>query len=160
MGKTLTFSGKPDPMSPCRILIAEDDDDDYFTLEEAFASTDFYSIRIRSSNGEQLLMQLHALEAECQLPNLIILDINMPRMDGIETLKKIKLNKNLSFIPVFIYSTSNSVEQMRNCYELGADLFVTKGNDFQTVLNFTDHAIKFCQHHQADALLRAEVPRS
>lgn len=147
-------------MSPCRILIAEDDDDDYLTLEEAFAATDFAPELTRTANGEQLLIKLSALETEQQLPDLIILDINMPRIDGIETLKKIKLTKNLSSIPVFIYSTSNSVEQMKSCYALGADLFVTKGNDFQTVLDFADHAIKFCQHHQADALLRAEVRRS
>ena len=115
---------------------------------------------MRTSNGEQLLIKLHALETEHQLPHLIILDINMPRMDGIETLRKIKLTKNLSFIPVFIYSTSNSVEQMKKCYALGADLFVTKGNDFQTVLDFADHAIKFCQQHQADALQRAGSARS
>lgn len=142
-------------MNSLRILIAEDDDDDYLTLEEAFAAKDFAPELTRTTNGEQLLIKLSALETEQQLPNLIILDINMPRIDGIETLKKIKLTKNLSSIPVFIYSTSNCVEQMKSCYALGADLFVTKGNDFQTVLDFADHAIKFCHHRQADAQLKA-----
>jgi CheY-like chemotaxis protein len=143
-------------MSMYRILIAEDDDDDFFTLKEAFDSTREEPELIRAGNGEQLLQQLQEEISECALPDLIILDINMPRMDGIEVLQKIKRNRQVDFIPVFMYSTSNCIEQMKKCYQLGAQLFVTKGNEFQSVLKFADSALSFCRNHHADGLLGAE----
>lgn len=136
-------------------MIAEDDDDDFYTLKEAFECTHIQTELLRASNGEQLLLQLQTGASAFQMPDLIILDINMPRMDGIEALQKIKRNRTLSLIPVFMYSTSNSIEQMKKCYQLGADLFVTKGNEFQSVLNFADCVLNFCRNHHVDGLLGA-----
>jgi CheY-like chemotaxis protein len=140
-------------MSPYRILIAEDDDDDFFTLKEAFECTQAAPELIRAHNGEQLFTQLNLEEEQCRMPDLIILDINMPRMDGIEVLQKIKCSGDLSMIPIFMYSTSNCIEQMKKCYQLGASLFVTKGNEFQSVLKFADCALDYCRNSHADSLL-------
>jgi len=140
-------------MSPYRILIAEDDDDDYFTLKEAFECTQAEPELIRVGNGEQLFVTLGGDQELFRMPDLIILDINMPRMDGIEVLQKIKRDQALGAIPVFMYSTSNCIEQMKKCYQLGAALFVTKGNEFQSVLQFADCALDYCRNHHADNLL-------
>lgn len=141
-------------MGAYRILIAEDDDDDFFTLKEAFDCTQAEPELIRACNGEQLFHKLKVCENQkTEIPDLIILDINMPRMDGIEALQKIKGNHDLSPIPIFMYSTSNCIEQMKRCYQLGAALFVTKGNEFQSVLKFADCVLEYCRNHELDSLL-------
>jgi len=113
------------------ILVAEDDEDDRLLIKEAFED-----IRIRNkidfvNDGVELLEFLRregdfASEKENALPGLILLDLNMPRMDGREALAIIKKDPKLKLIPVIALTTSKAQEDILKTYETGVSSFITK----------------------------------
>jgi CheY-like chemotaxis protein len=64
-------------------------------------------------------------------PDLILLDLNMPRKDGRETLKEIKSNPAFRYIPVVVFTTSTAEEDVEQCYEMGANSFISKAAMFE-----------------------------
>lgn len=119
------------------ILIAEDDADDRFLLNAAFEENGFTDKLHFVENGVELLAYLgntHLGAESCKLPNFILLDLNMPKKDGREVLKEIKQNPAYKKIPVIIFSTTNNEQEMRRCYELGANSYITKPNSFENLI--------------------------
>jgi two-component system response regulator len=119
------------------ILIAEDDADDRFLLNAAFEENGFTDKLHFVENGVELLAYLgntHLGTESCKLPNFILLDLNMPKKDGREVLKEIKQNPAYKKIPVIIFSTTNNEQEMRRCYELGANSYITKPNSFENLI--------------------------
>lgn len=118
------------------ILMADDDtDDQYFfdiTLEKLSLSTKLTIVE----NGEKLMSYL--LKNLKKLPEVIFLDMNMPRKNGAECLKEIKNNKVLAQIPVIIYSTSLNAETANSLYNTGAHYYIRKGNlkDLENTLQY------------------------
>ena len=110
------------------ILLADDDIDDcaFFkkALEDFPTSTYFTAVH----DGEQLMKQL--TNETNELPNVLFLDLNMPRKNGFECLKEIKLNKKLKQLPVIIFSTSFEQEVVNVLYENRAQHFIRKPSDF------------------------------
>src|SRR5215216_3419919 len=89
------------------ILYAEDDLDDLFMVREAFEQHDHIEV-VHAPNGLEALHTLHTMQANGFLPCLVILDINMPVMDGKETLIKVRSNERIKKVPIVLFSTSNS----------------------------------------------------
>jgi CheY-like chemotaxis protein len=119
------------------ILIAEDDADDRYLLQSAFEENGFKDVLYFVENGVELLEYLHGIilkKIEARLPHLILLDLNMPKKDGREVLKEIKQNQVLKKIPVIIFSTTNNEQEMKRCYELGANSYITKPNSFENLI--------------------------
>ncbi len=119
------------------ILIAEDDADDRFLLQAAFEENGFSDKLHFVENGVEVLDYLHSFkgaEKEKQLPRFILLDLNMPKKDGREVLRELKQHPDLRKIPVVIFSTTNNEQEMRRCYELGANSYITKPNSFESLL--------------------------
>ncbi len=116
------------------IVMADDDRDDRMLVKDAFAETypacglDFVE------NGEELLDYLAQRGKGAPYPGLILLDLNMPRMDGREALAEIKRNRNLRRIPVVIFTTSRAENDIRHTYDLGASSFITKPVTFEGLL--------------------------
>lgn len=120
------------------IIIAEDDDDDYSLIEEAFKETEVPHRLFRVKDGEQLLDGL--LESEKVFgaviyPTLVLLDLNMPRMGGIEALSKIKSNPLLRKIPVVVLTTSKADEDIARTYDLGVNSFLQKPTSFEELVH-------------------------
>lgn len=114
------------------VLIVDDDPDDRELLQEAIRDVD-ESVRCLSAvNGEEALKLLMA--ANAPVPDLIFLDLNMPRMNGKTFLAKIKVLGNLRLIPVAIYSTSKLVEDEEETRTLGAEHFITKPDSFDDIV--------------------------
>jgi CheY-like chemotaxis protein len=90
------------------ILYAEDDLDDLFMIRQAFEQFDGTTQILHASNGFEALEQLNKAKAERQLPCLIILDINMPGMNGREALIRIRQSEDFKNIPVVLFTTSSS----------------------------------------------------
>ncbi len=90
------------------IFYAEDDLDDLFIVKQAFQTHDDTIRIVHAHNGLEALETLQALHKSETLPCLILLDINMPGMDGRETLVKIKQHEQLKNIPAVMFSTSSS----------------------------------------------------
>ncbi|OJW81257.1 MAG: hypothetical protein BGO69_04110 [Bacteroidetes bacterium 46-16] len=134
------------------ILIAEDDADDRFLLQAAFEENGFKDRLHFVDNGVEVLEYLQSLlttQDETKLPRFMLLDLNMPKKDGREVLKELKLHPELKKIPVVIFSTTNNEQEMRRCYELGANSYITKPNSFENLLK-TVAALRSYWTHPTD----------
>ncbi|MBN1351684.1 response regulator [candidate division KSB1 bacterium] len=81
-------------------------------------------------------------KASYHLPGLILLDINMPRMDGLETLRKIKSDSALRAIPTIVFTSSNDDDIAQQAYESGANTYIAKPADFNEMKNAIEVIIK------------------
>ena len=121
------------------ILLADDDTDDCIFFKEALEqlplSTQFTAV----IDGEQL-MQVLTNETN-ELPDVLFLDINMPRKSGLECLSEIKRNKRLKDIPVVMFSTSNAWETINMLFKSGANVYIHKPSDFSQLKQVIHHAL-------------------
>ncbi|MDR3679643.1 MAG: response regulator [Flavipsychrobacter sp.] len=135
------------------ILIAEDDADDRFLLQAAFEENGFKDKLQFVENGVEVMDYLNNLLGEkdenTQLPRFILLDLNMPKKDGREVLKELKQHSELKKIPVVIFSTTNNEHEMRRCYELGANSYITKPHNFESLIK-TVAALRSYWMHASD----------
>jgi len=113
------------------ILHVEDDPIDVVNLERAFARGGITHAIRRASNGEEALALLRGAAGDPGLrPGLILLDLSMPLMGGLELLRELKLDSRLRRIPVVILTASRHESDLRHAYELGAAGYVVKPLDF------------------------------
>ncbi|MCW3126613.1 MAG: response regulator [Bacteroidetes bacterium] len=106
------------------ILLADDDKDDRFFFEKALASISIPTHYASACDGEQLMTYLS--QNQEHLPDVIFLDLNMPRKNGEECLTQIKQDKKLASIPVVIYSTSLQSTVADTLYDAGAHYYLHK----------------------------------
>lgn len=116
------------------ILIAEDDDGHAELIQSGLKAAGVCNPMVRFSNGEQTWQYLCESKA---LPNnsqeqsfLLLLDINMPLMDGIEVLQRIKKDDALKDIPVLMLTTTDDPREVEQCYRCGCNLYITKPVEF------------------------------
>lgn len=113
--------------SPLHIMLADDDEDDRLFFIEAFSEVKTKYTITTFVDGSQLM---DYLTSDNPLPDIIFLDLNMPKKSGMDCLKEIKGNKELKNITVAIYSTSSSEEDIENTFVTGANVYIKKPNDF------------------------------
>jgi CheY-like chemotaxis protein len=117
------------------IIVADDDKDDQMVIEDAICSINPRQVRITHVyNGEQLCNFLNKTQ---DAPDLIILDINMPKVDGLVALEKIKSDPEHKSIPVYILSTLRTPQRYEKSMSLGAKNYYTKPNfmeDYKKVM--------------------------
>ena len=113
---------------PLIILLADDDESDRFLFKEAFEELKIKSVIHSVKDGIQLIDYL--IEKNAELPHLIFLDFNMPRKNGLECLKEIRANEKFKQIPVIIYSTSASKNNIEDTFRNGANVYIKKPADF------------------------------
>ena len=117
---------------PITILICDDDEDDRLLTQRALDDAHISNNVQFVEDGEQLLDYLYQRgeysgeTGKAPRPGLILLDLNMPKMDGREALKVIKGDKTLHDIPVVVLSTSRLDEDIVRSYQLGVNSFITK----------------------------------
>ena len=132
------------------ILIAEDDADDRFLFKTAFEEKGYDDDIEFVENGIELLKFLYTIEekkpGERQYPSFILLDLNMPKKDGREVLKEIKQHPEFKKIPVVVFTTTNSENEIRRCYELGANTYVVKPVSFDSLLKVVEEIRKYWQN--------------
>lgn len=114
-----------------RVLLAEDDPDDRMLTRRAFEKSEFDGELRTVENGEDLIHYLrkegkYADTDDAPRPGLILLDLNMPRLDGRDALRTIKADSDFRRIPVVVFTTSDATHDILQCYDLGASAFVTK----------------------------------
>ena len=117
------------------LLVAEDDKYDRMFLQQAVAEAGLAVDLKFVADGEQLLDYLHRRNdfAHIDVPMsnvLVLMDLNMPRLNGDEALKQIRAARGLDCTPVVIFSTSSDEKQIAQSYENGANAFITKPADF------------------------------
>jgi CheY-like chemotaxis protein len=124
-------------MAQVSILIAEDDADDRFLMQTALNESRSDGQIKFVENGLELLSFLDNLpeeDGETAFPKFILLDLNMPKMDGREALKKIKSSHTLRRIPVIVFSTTKNELEVKRCYDLGANTYVVKPVSFDSLV--------------------------
>ena len=121
------------------ILMADDDEDDRLLTHEALMESRVLNELHFAEDGVQLMGYLrgegvYADREKYPLPGLILLDLNMPKMDGRETLAEMKKDPVLKRIPVVILTTSKAEEDMLKGYDLGAASYITKPVTFDVLV--------------------------
>lgn len=125
------------------ILYAEDDLDDLFMVRQAFESFNDEIDLIHAYNGFDAIQFLHQCKEQHHLPCLVILDINMPGMDGREALIRIKQSEHYKHIPVVMFTTSSSEQDRNFARKWGAD-FITKPLVFSELQDLAKTFIELC----------------
>jgi len=125
---------------PIVILLADDDEDDCLLARDALAESRLANELRTVGDGVELLEYLrregpYADAAASPRPGVILLDLNMPRMDGREALEAIKADPDLRRIPVVVMTTSQAEEDVVRSYDLGASSFITKPITFEGLVD-------------------------
>jgi CheY-like chemotaxis protein len=127
---------------PSVILLAEDRDDDIHLIRKAFARAYVTSPLHIVKDGEETVAYLkgegkYSNRAEYPLPDLLLLDLKMPRMDGFEVLKWIRQQPELSTLRVVVLTSSEDMRDVNVAYKLGANSFMVKPMDFQNFVEMS-----------------------
>lgn len=126
------------------IFIVDDDPDDRQIILDAFLENSPQIDYVFIENAETLLDNLHNDEAD--FPALILLDLNMPGMLGLQALKEIRGNKKFSQIPIIVLTTSTLNQDRKTSYELGASCFLRKPDSFGELVEITSSIVKLWLH--------------
>ncbi len=124
---------------PFRILLADDDEADRLLFKEAFEEIKINTKVLTVNNGAELMEYLH--RAGTVLPEIIFLDLNMPRKNGFECLKEIRANKSFNEISICIYSTSAAERDIEATFIAGANVYISKPNDFNVLKQVLEKAV-------------------
>lgn len=127
-------------MSEVQILLVEDNEGDILLTLEAFKELKVKNSVAVVKDGEEAIefLKKQGQYANCIMPHLILLDINMPKLNGIEVLDFIKKDEKLRRIPVVMLTTSSSDLDIALCYDKSANCFITKPLDFGKFLNVVE----------------------
>jgi CheY-like chemotaxis protein len=121
------------------VLLADDDLDDYTFFKTALSELPLATHLKAVKDGQQLMELL--CDETYELPNVLFLDINMPRKNGFECLSEIKRNERLKNLPVIIFSTSNSRDNMSSAFRNGAHVYIRKPGSFEQLKELIYHAL-------------------
>jgi CheY-like chemotaxis protein len=124
--------------APKNIFLADDDTDDCILFEDALREICNQSQLTTANDGIELMA---LLERDAAPPDVIFLDLNMPRKNGFECLSEIRERAHLRNIPIVIFSTTAQPEAVNNVYENGASCFVCKPNTFQQLKTTIRHIL-------------------
>jgi CheY-like chemotaxis protein len=121
---------RPDPIE---VLLVEDDPGDVLLIREAFEDNKVANRLHVVADGVEALnfMRRQGEHAEAPRPDLVLLDLNLPRKDGREVLAEVKNDEALRTIPVVVLTTSQAEEDVLRSYDLHANAYVTKPVDFE-----------------------------
>ena len=127
------------------ILFSDDDTDDALLFTQAADLMTTSILLSFAEDGEQLMRYL----SRETLPDLIFLDLNMPVKNGIECLEEIRSDKNLDYLPVIIYTTSDNPKDIETCFSLRAKLYVVKPTSFESIIKTLKKIINMDFTHQS-----------
>lgn len=137
---------------PLHILLAEDDESDRLLFTDAFAELKIETIVHTVNDGIQLMKWLN--KEDNRLPHLIFLDLNMPRKNGIECLKEIKRDEKLKDISIAIYSTSDNEKDIEETFRQGANVYITKPANFNTLKKVLEKAVTTAYQYEDQSMIK------
>lgn len=137
---------------PLLVLLADDDEDDRKFFTDAIDELSIKTTVKTVNDGQQLMDYLNKPDAT--LPNVLFLDLNMPRKNGLECLQEIRSNKNFKDVSVAIYSTSESEKDIQECFIHGANIYIKKPHDFKKLKKAISEVISVNWQYHTNPLNR------
>lgn len=134
------------------VVLADDDEDDRLFFTEAFDELKITTRVHTYKDGVELMDALNTTEAA--LPNILFLDLNMPKKSGFECLVELKKDKKFDNIAIAIYSTSASEEDIENTFVNGANIYIKKPNDFNDLKKVLTEIVTTNWQYQTNGLNR------
>lgn len=137
------------------ILVVEDNEAEQEILKEAFkeARVDHNLLMVKDGIEALEFLRMEGVFQDVPKPDLIILDLNMPRRTGLEILPEIKNNSKWEHIPILVYSNSEFSGDICHCYSLGVNAYLIKPFDFQGFIDlayvvdvFWSKLVRYCPH--------------
>lgn len=123
-------------MNTGRVLLVEDNEDDIALLQRAFKKRGMFNEITIAKNGVQALETIFGTpEKPALIPSLIILDLKLPKLNGLDVLKAIRTNEYTRGIPIIILTTSTEQEDIVESYSLGANSYIRKPVEFDKFLD-------------------------
>ena len=117
------------------ILIAEDDDGHAELIQDNLREAGVFNEIIRFRDGQEVLDYFLSADALQKCSDrqacLLLLDIRMPRVDGVEVLRRLKNNPTTHKLPIIMLTTTDDPREIKQCYELGCNCYITKPVDYQ-----------------------------
>lgn len=124
------------------ILIAEDDADDRFLLQTAFDECGCKEKIVFVKDGVELSDHLAKIvnnQNDSEWPAFILLDLNMPKKDGREVLRELKKKEEIKKTPIIVFTTTKNENDIKRCYELGANSYVVKPINYDELVKVISH---------------------
>ena len=121
------------------VVLADDDNDDCLFFKEALDDLKLPVQLTIVHDGEELMNYLS--ENSKNLPDILFLDLSMPRKNGLECLSEIKQNKDLKDLSLVMLSTSNSKDTITTVFRIGANIYIHKPGDFEQLKQVINHAL-------------------
>jgi len=137
---------------PIQVLLADDDESDRLLFREAFQEIKINTTVNTVNDGVELLEFLHS--PNVILPHILFLDLNMPRKNGLECLREIKMDPQFKDIAIAIFSTSSSPNDIEQTFVQGANIFIRKPNDFEQLKKLLAKAIMINWQYHTSGLNR------
>lgn len=125
------------------IVYVDDDEDDRFIFQQSFEKVEDYSF-LAVESGHELFHLLERMKKHA-FPSLIVCDMNMPQLNGIDVLRKIKSMSDFKNIPIVMFTTSKNPAEELQCVELGAEVEV-KPSDMKEFENVSKMLLRHCQN--------------
>ena len=126
-------------VEPLRILLADDDNDDCSFFRKALSALSISTELKIVNDGEQLMSELN--NKEIKIPDVLFLDLNMPRKTGLECLAEIKSDDRFKDLPVVIFSTSKDEAIIKKVFKAGVHVYIRKPGDFGQLKEIINNAL-------------------
>lgn len=126
-------------MRTVRVLVAEDNEDHLFLTTVALKGVSDIKVEVvPARDGAEALehMRGDGVHDGRPMPNLVLLDLSMPRLSGLEVLREVKTDPKLSHVPVVVLTSSDRPEDVQSAYELGANCYVSKSRGMQELAEY------------------------
>lgn len=135
----------PRVSNPIGILLVEDNPGDVRLIKEVFKDAKIYNAMQVAYDGEAAMeiLRREGEYSDAPSPDLILLDLNLPKKDGREVLREIKGDESLKCIPVVILTTSNAEEDLIETYKMNANCYITKPVDLDQFINVVESIENF-----------------
>lgn len=128
-----------------RILLIEDDMIEVMKFNRTIAKLSYKHEIMEAKNGEEALKILYKKD---KLPNIILLDLNMPKMNGIEFLKILKNDNELRYIPTIILTTSSNPNDLLECYKIGMAGYILKPFKYDDYVESIKRVLEYWSHNE------------
>ena len=127
-------------MNKLTILLIEDDTIEVMKMKRAISTLEMSHNLIEAKNGEEAL---GLLQNKNQLPDIIFLDLNMPKINGIEFLRILKADETLKYLPTVILTTSSNITDVKECYKVGVAGYILKPLKYQHYLEKIEKTLRY-----------------